>query len=307
MMIPQISVIMSAYKPSKQDLEISINSILRQTLQEFEFIIIKDDDLPETLLLLLEWTKKDSRIKILDNVKNLGLIASLNKGLDYAEASLIARIDIGDWWEPSKLEKQLHLFDTDAMLYLCGTSLTLIDSQYHPIGHHNAQPAHTDIMKQIMDGTNPFAHSSVMFRKTTLRYNPKALYCEDFELWCRYSQIGKLANINESLTHYIVDTYGITGQKRSLMIENTTKVYCSFIKALKKNDPSFITNGLQIIPKTTLSKMQKISNQWYSKAITAALNHQKFKQISYLFFAVLCNPLLIWNKIKRLYCKGNTI
>ncbi len=300
---PYVSIIMSAYKPLKHDIDTTIHSVLNQTFHDFEFIILKDDDLPDTLLLLREWADKDIRIKVIDNVKNIGLIASLNKGLDHAAGSLISRIDVGDWWEFSKLEKQVNLFHSDPALHLCGTSLVLVDAEHHPIGYHNAQTTDTEITKQLMEGSNPFAHSSVMFRKTPFRYNSKALYCEDFELWCRYSQIGSMANIGEPLTHYLIDTSGITGQKRSLMIENTTRIYCFFLNALTNNNFSFLEKGIPITPKETISYLQKISNQWYSKAIAASLNHQYLQKNGYLVLAVLSNPALIWNKMKRLYCK----
>jgi len=154
-----------------------------------------------------------------------------------------------------------------------------------------------------LQAKNPFAHPSVMFRKTALRYNPNALYCEDFELWCRYSKLGKMANINESLTHYVLDTSGVTNQKRSLMIENMTRVYCSFLEAIRQNDTSFIRDGLAISSNTALSYCQTISNRWYSKAILASIRHHKLQSSIYFLFAVFFNPALVWNRLKRVYCK----
>lgn len=300
---PLVSILLSAYKPSSYALETTIRSVLNQTLSSFEFIIIKDDDLPETLLLLNKWQQRDSRIKIIDNTVNIGLIASLNRGLESAVGSLIARIDVGDWWESDKLQRQSQLFDTDSELYLCGTALELVDEHYNPIGFKNAPASHEEIASWLLHAKNPFAHPSVMFRKTALRYNPKALYCEDFELWCRYSQLGKMANIDELLTHYVIDTSGVTNQKRSLMIGNMTKAYCAFVEALRQNDTSFIRDGLPIISKTKVSALQVKSNQWYSKAISSSLHHKKIQSIIYFLVAIFFNPALVWNRFKRIYCK----
>ena len=300
---PLVSILLSAYKPSSYALEATLRSILHQSLRDFELIIIKDDEFSETLELLNSWKQKDSRIKIIDNKVNIGLIASLNKGLDSATASLIARIDVGDWWDPNKLQRQSELFDSDTELYICGTSLELIDEKYNPLGYYTVPQSHDKILSWIMNAKNPFAHPSVMFRKSTLRYNPYALYCEDFELWCRYSMLGKLANINEPLTHYVINTTSITNTKRSLIIENVTKIYCTFLNALRNNDLTFIQNGLDITPVSTLSFFHTLSNQWYSKAILASFKHQKFKSNLYFLIVILLNPSLIWNKLKRIYCK----
>ena len=300
---PLVSILLSAYKPSSYALETTLRSILRQSFLDFELIIIKDDECSETLELLKSWKQIDSRIKIIDNHINMGLIASLNRGLESAVGSLIARIDVGDWWESDKLQRQSQLFDTHSELYLCGTALELVDEKHNFLDTLCVPIAHEEIASWLLHAKNPFAHPSVMFRKTALRYNPKALYCEDFELWCRYSRLGKMANIKEPLTHYVLDSSGVTNQKRSLMIENTTKTYCAFIEALRQNDTSFIRDGLPIISKTNISALQVKSNQWYSKAISSSLHHKKIQSNCYFLFAILLNPALIWNRIKRIYCK----
>ncbi|MDO9207683.1 MAG: glycosyltransferase [Sulfuricurvum sp.] len=300
---PLVSILLSAYKPSSYALETTLRSVLHQSFLDFELIIIKDDDLPETLRLLKTWEQKDSRIKIIDNHVNMGLIASLNRGLESAVGSLIARIDVGDWWKSDKLQQQSHLFDTDSDLYLCGTSVELVDEKHNFLDTLSVPITHEEIVSWLLNAKNPFAHPSVMFRKTALRYNPKALYCEDFELWCRYSRLGKMANIDEPLTHYVIDTLGVTNQKRSLMIENMTKAYCAFLEALRQNDTSFIRDGLPILSNTALSYFQIISNRWYSKAILASITHHKPQSIVYFLVAVFFNPALVWNRLKRVYCK----
>lgn len=310
MNMPILSIVMSAYNPSAFDIGKTIQSVLSQTFTDFEFLIIKDDARTETLQILKGWEKKDLRIKIIDNMENIGLITSLNKGLDNAKGTLIARIDVGDWWEPSKLQQQFDLFQSNSELYLCGTALKLVDEHYDLLGLQSVPILHTQIVSSLMNAKNPFAHSSVMFRKTSLRYNPNALYCEDFELWCRYSRLGKMANIDEPLTHYVLNTSGITNQKRSLMIENMTRAYCSFLEALQNNDLSFIRDGLPIISQTSISALQVKSNQWYSKAILSSLRYQKIQSTCYFLLAVLLNPALLWNRLKRIYCKsisGKTI
>ena len=115
--------------------------------------------------------------------------------------------------------------------------------------------------------------------------------------------LGTLSNIPEYLMYYLVDTTGITNTKRSLMIENMTTVYCTFLEALSKNDLSFVENGLPMNPKTKLSAFQIKSNRWYSKAILSSLYHQKMRSNFYFILALLFNISLLGNKLKRIYCK----
>lgn len=78
--MPKITVLMSVYNDEKY-LQESIDSILNQTFKEFEFLIINDGSTDNSLSILKENAKKDPRIKLIINEQNIGLIASLNKGL----------------------------------------------------------------------------------------------------------------------------------------------------------------------------------------------------------------------------------
>jgi len=298
-----VSVIMSAFKPSSDELHHTIESVLAQSMTEFELIIIKDDELPTTLHLIKQWLLKDSRVRMIDNEQNLGLIPSLNKGLDQAKASLIARIDIGDTWEHDKLERQNELFMKNSQLMVCGTNLIIVDQKQSPLGSHHFPLSDAEIKKWIFKGKNPFAHPSVMFRKTDMRYNPNALYCEDYELWCRYSILGELINIPEQMTQYVIDTAGITNTKRSLMIANVTKVYCSFLKTLQAKDETHLHKGLYFIPENSLSRWAVWSNQYYSLAVLASYKQQKITTKIYFAIAAIFNPTLLVNKLQRIYCK----
>lgn len=299
---PAISIIMSVYKPSRQELEISLKSVFLQTYQDYEIILIKDDAEIETLTILEEWKTKDSRINLIDNVTNQGLITSLNKGLDASKANLIARLDVGDWWENTKLAQQIERFRDDPKLFICGTGLTLVDEVHRFLAIHKAPETDREIKDHIFKSKNPFAHPSVMFRKTVLRYNPSALYCEDYELWCRYSLLGTMLNINEPLTNYVIDTSGITNSKRSLMIENVTKAYCAFLKKISTQN-SHSTENLQISPTRQLTQLQILSNRFYSFYFINKLQKKWWNAFFNLLMSLFFNPALITNKLKRIFCK----
>ena len=99
-----ISVIMSAYN-SEETIKETINSILNQTYKDFELIIVNDKSTDNTESIIKSF--KDERIKLINNKKNLGLPASLNKAIKVAKGKYVARMDADDVMLHGRLEKQL--------------------------------------------------------------------------------------------------------------------------------------------------------------------------------------------------------
>ena len=105
----KISVIMSVYNEKERELKAAINSILGQTYQNLEFIIILDNPLNKELQIVIEdYAERDSRIRFFINTQNMGLVRSLNKALKYVTGSFIARMDADDISLKSRLEDQLN-------------------------------------------------------------------------------------------------------------------------------------------------------------------------------------------------------
>ena len=106
--MPKISIITPAYNCEKY-LEQSVDSVLSQTWQDWELLIIDDCSKDNTYALMQELAKKDERIRILQNPQNSGAAATRNNGVRQAAGEWIAFIDSDDLWEPDKLEKQMTL------------------------------------------------------------------------------------------------------------------------------------------------------------------------------------------------------
>ena len=124
---PLVSILMSTYNETPKELDESINSILHQTYSNFEFLIINDNpnncELEETLK-----TYVDSRIRIIRNEKNLGLVKSLNAGLKLCEGQYVARMDADDISRQSRIQ--------DELLYLKKNHLDMIGSYIETIDEH---------------------------------------------------------------------------------------------------------------------------------------------------------------------------
>lgn len=302
-MTNKISIIMSAYKPDKIGLERTVNSVLEQTFDEFEFILIKDDEESLTLDLLTQIKNSDIRVKIIDNIKNIGLVKSLNKGLKEANAQYIARIDVDDWWEKDKLKLQYEVI-TKNNFVIVGSQVNLFDDNLKSLIKVNAPVKNNEIKDYLQKGKNPYTHSSVLFQKfDDIFYNEKALHTEDFELWCRYSLLGDMGCLKERLTNYVVNLNSITGNKRYLMFINATKVYENFLKSINSKDYNCIKNGLIEDPIYSMNIIDKLFSKYYSLGIKERLQNKIIKYYLYVFISLVLNPKVFYFFIKRKFLK----
>jgi glycosyltransferase involved in cell wall biosynthesis len=172
---PEISVIMSVYN-HENSVGDAIDSIINQTFQNFEFIIINDGSSDGSLNIINKYKKLDSRIIVIDQ-KNLGLTKSLNIGLQKSKANFIARQDADDCSHLRRLEAQLKIikkFQLDII-----TSRAIKNSKIVP---------HSFIIncnqQNILKTGNIFIHGTFFFRKYIFykqKYDEKYKYAQDFK------------------------------------------------------------------------------------------------------------------------------
>ena len=144
-----ISIIIPYYK-KKRYIELSINSALEQTYKNFEIIIIYDDESKEDLNLLKNIIKKDKRIKLVINKKNLGAGNSRNKGLKLSKGKFIAFLDADDLWLKDKLQKQLF-FMNKKMINISHTSYHIINNKNKIIGKRIARDMNYNLLLNSCD------------------------------------------------------------------------------------------------------------------------------------------------------------
>ena len=186
-MKPEISVIMSTYNEKEQYIRESIESILNQTFKDFEFIIVLDN--PENEMIkkvLLDYSKIDSRIKLLFNKKNEGLTESLNIAWKIAEADYIARMDADDISEPNRLQIEYNIM-LSKNLDLIATSKLNISENGKNLGKY-VDEIKPSKMKFLLPYDNSICHPTVLMKKKVLidlnGYRDISS-CEDYDLWIR--------------------------------------------------------------------------------------------------------------------------
>lgn len=198
---PEVTVLMSVYN-GEQYLHEAMQSILDQTFDDFEFLIIDDASNDNSAAIINSFN--DKRIRYLRNDKNLGLTASLNKGLILSDGLYIARMDADDISKPTRLEKQVDFMKANPEVGLLGTWF-----EYYPTGRKvKSFIEHRDIYAQLFI-YNAIAHPTAMLRRSVLIdnkcfYNNKFTKAQDYELWSRLIEITKTANLPEILLLYRV-------------------------------------------------------------------------------------------------------
>lgn len=163
--MPTISVIMGVYNCKNIELlNKSVDSILNQTVSDFEFLICNDGSSDRTLNELKKIAKKDSRIKILTYDNNVGLHHALNTCLKVATGEYIARQDDDDLSKPERLKNQLEFLNEHQEYAMVGTCADVFDDE----GIWGEYIVPESPKKEDFLWNNPFMHPTMMMRKTAL-------------------------------------------------------------------------------------------------------------------------------------------
>ncbi len=196
----KVSVVMSVYN-GELYLREAVDSILNQSFTDFEFIIVDDGSTDASPGVLAACAKRDRRIRLLRNASNLGLIPSLNNGLQVACGEYVARQDADDVSLPKRLVLQVQFLDKHPEIGALGTWMTNVDKTGRRVVW-KTPTSHAVIRWSLLFSTS-MAHASVMMRRSLLDgdtpFRPEMLHAEDYDLWSRLSEKAKLANLPECL------------------------------------------------------------------------------------------------------------
>ena len=197
-----ITVLMSVYN-GETWIRKSIESIINQTFEDFEFLIIDDGSIDETKYILEEFSKKDSRIKIVYK-ENSGLTNSLNYGLSIAKGTWIARIDADDIALPNRLELQYqHISQSEKNIVLLG-SFSKIRGPHNDYDYVAICPLkNKNLHKNLLNMRSFFSHSSAFFKLEAAKkvglYRDRLKKAQDFDLWIRLTDVGEIECLSKAL------------------------------------------------------------------------------------------------------------
>jgi glycosyltransferase involved in cell wall biosynthesis len=224
--MPAISVLLPTYNAERYILQ-SVQSVLGQTFDDFELLVVNDGSTDRTLEVLSSIT--DPRLRILDNPHNLGIVGSLNRAMAEAFGRYIVRIDADDFCLPTRFIKQKAFLDQHPKTVIVGTEMAVLEKG--EVTRSRRDPGDIDplIMKWMFYLTNPIAHPTMMIRADAVKeidgYLRKEFqYAEDFDFSHRMLRRGDIVVIPEYLVIYRQHGLNLTLIRRREMIERTTQV-----------------------------------------------------------------------------------
>lgn len=222
-MNPEITILMPVHNGAAY-LEEALASMCHQTFPDFEFLVIDDASTDHSAAVVTAFN--DPRIRLVQSRARLKLSGALNLGLDEARGELIARMDADDISLPSRLAEQRRYLLDHPDVGLCGSWIRYLG---HNHGKILERPVQHDQIRAFLLIDTPFAHPTVMFRRSwfnrdRLRFNGEFFPTEDFELWTRALEQFKGANIPRPLLQYRVHGSSLTGSDWSTMDEQALRI-----------------------------------------------------------------------------------
>lgn len=233
---PIVSLLIPCYNVART-LSQTLESIVCQTRQDFEVILVDDGSSDDTPNLLREWARRDERMQIYTQ-PHTGIISALNLGLKHCRADYIARMDCDDLAHPQRLQCQVGYLEAnpDVALVSC-----LVEG-YPPeqvregfrvyIEWLNSLVEDEDIRREIFV-ESPFAHPSVMLRKTWLEkvggYQEHG-WAEDYDLWLRmYLNGARFAKLNRVLLSWRESPARLTRTDPRYSVENFIRAKAHYL------------------------------------------------------------------------------
>ena len=241
----RVTILMPVYN-GEEFLRETMESVLKQSFADFIFLIINDGSTDETEQIILSFA--DSRIHYLKNDTNLGLVKTLNKGIELVETEFLARMDADDLWVETKLEKQIALLDNRPDVGICGTSIR----KFGAFEGDFFFPVENAGLKAGFLFFCCMSHPSVVFRmsflhETGLRYREDYFPAEDYKMWVESLKFTQIYNIPEKLVFYRQHENQITQDANSAQAILTNKVRLELLEELSVNfteeEKSFHLNG----------------------------------------------------------------
>ena len=257
---PLISVVMSIYNEPLEWLQLSIDSILEQTYDEFEFIIVCDNpDYKDGINLLKGYSGKDSRIKIVYNSNNLGLTKSLNKAISLALGDYIVRMDADDIAFPNRLRKQIDFMTQHPLCVASGGFAKIIDEKGKVLGDWRIGCTWMELKSGALF-TSPILHPTAIFRRiingAAIRYDETKRYAQDYALWATLIDKHELLNTGEQLIFYRQTSKQVSNSHHEEQTESAVSTQELLFEKLKLYETHEIKRAISIITKKQLVKVE---------------------------------------------------
>lgn len=213
--LPFVSVIMAVYNGERY-VATAVESVLRQTHQDFEFVVVDDRSTDRTREILQKYAEQDPRMKVVVQEQNVDQPASLNRALAIARNEWVAVLDADDAFMPHRLETQLRALRGEPSVRVLGAHAIRIDRWGNEQGLKAVGPRSVAEFKRTVerDGLLTIVHPSALMHRPTILavggYDPNFGAAADTELWSRVSDKHVVMSLTEPLLYYRVHPGSMT-------------------------------------------------------------------------------------------------
>lgn len=214
---PKVSVYLPVYN-CETYLELALRSILSQTFEDFEVIVVNDGSTDGTAAILDRMVAEDPRIIVLHQ-ENSGVIDALNAGIKAARGKYLARMDADDVARPERFALQVAKLDAEPDIVALGAQIQLIDPEGRPLSIMELPCDHADLDDRLMQRQSlAISHPAAMLRASAVDqiggYSNTAPAAEDIDLFLRLAEVGRLANLDSVQLDYRLHHSSIGYTKR---------------------------------------------------------------------------------------------
>lgn len=254
--MPLVSVIMLSYN-HKDYIDSAINSVLNQSFQDWELIIIDDASTDGSQQLIKNLSENDDRIKVIYHETNQGIASSTNEGIEAAKSKFIAFLDSDDIWHTDKLLMQITLLkeDDNTVIWSEGEIIdesgSLMERKFTEL--HGAQDKKKtgDILESLIEGNYIF-QSSFIIKKENLRgikFNEDLKYLNDYQFVVDLAKKYKFKFINKALAKYRVHSSSTVRRDPGGYASDEIKLRAYFIRNFSKDvsDDVIFSNHARIV------------------------------------------------------------
>ncbi|MEC4749589.1 glycosyltransferase [Methylomicrobium sp. Wu6] len=303
MTTPIVSVVMSVFN-GDSFLREAVESILNQSFREFEFTIIDDGSTDSSSAILDSYQRNDPRVRVYHQ-ENRGLVESLNRGCGLARGKYIARMDADDISFKNRLLWQVEFMERHPEVGVLGGATEIINATGKLLTPDTNVVDDYEIKSGLLRGECPLVHPTVLMRTDVYLsvggYRKVAVDAEDFDLWLRFAEHCKLANLDAPVLKYRRHQCQVSVRKfRQQALSNLGARAAALLRRSGKSDP--LDSVEEITPKVlselgvTESMQQASVARAYLTSIRSMCDATEYEVASDLLLEMLHS--LDWKHVK---------
>jgi glycosyltransferase involved in cell wall biosynthesis len=211
---PLVSVLINAYNAEPYLAE-CLDSVLAQTLEDFEVIVVDDGSSDATGQIAEAYARRDPRVRVYHNERNLGIPATINRALAHSRGEFIAKMDADDVTVPERFAKQVAYLRAHPEVVMVGGWWSRIEADGRELGGHRPRASNRRLAQQMLRRC-VMVHPTVMVRGDLMRrikYREFFRYAQDYDLFLRLSEHGEIAMLPEVMVKARFNPKGVTVQR----------------------------------------------------------------------------------------------